>query len=147
MATITEVRDRFKRILNSLSELFVFAYKDTEAEAVDLNVQQMLDGGTAKGGPIGEYSEFTKQIKKAKGQQSQWVTLRDEGDFQRGMYFKTLTEQYAEINSSDWKVDKLTEKYGADIFGLNSTNLKIYARENWFVSFTNKLKSYLYGRN
>ena len=69
------------------------------------------------------------------------------GDFQSKMHFKTLNEQYAEINSSDWKTDKLTEKYGQDIFGLSPTNLKIYARENWFTSFVEKIKLKLYGRN
>ena len=147
MASVTEIKDRFVSILNSLGSIFVDTYKDTEAEAIDLNVQQMMDGATAKGGPIGQYSEFTKQIKKSKGQISEWVTLRDEGDFQSKMHFKTLNEQYAEINSSDWKTDKLTEKYGQDIFGLSPTNLKIYARENWFTSFVEKIKLKLYGRN
>ena len=147
MASITQMRDRFQQMLNNLSKSIIDTYKDTEAEAIDINVKQMMDGGTAKGSPIGEYSEFTKQIKRAKGQISEWVTLRDEGDFQSAMHFETLNEQYAKINSSDWKTSKLTSKYGDDIFGLSPANVKIYARENWLTSFIGKLKNYIHGRN
>lgn len=147
MASITEVRDRFVKILAGFNELIVGTYKDTEADAIDMNTQQMRDGVTSLGKGIGQYSSFTKQIKKAKGQNSEWVTLLDTGEFQSAMGFQTLDAQYASINSSDWKTDGLVDKYGADIFGLTEKNTKIYARENWFTSFMEKLKTILYGRN
>lgn len=147
MASVTEIKDRFVNLLTAIGDVIMHAYKDTEGELIDLNRSQMMDGSTATGKNIGEYSAFTKEIKAAKGQQTQWVTLFDEGDFQRAMKIETLNEQFVTINSSDWKTEKLTNKYGNDIFGLTPANTKIYARENWLFSFVNKIKDYIYGRN
>jgi hypothetical protein len=99
-----------------------------EAAAVDLNISQMLAGETSDGDKITpEYSMLTVEIKKSKGQPSDRVTLKDEGDFQQGMFMEA--EKFpVTFNSKDRKAGPLSEKYDG-IFGLTKPNLKDFASE------------------
>jgi hypothetical protein len=63
-------------------------------------------------------------IKKAKGQPTDRVTLRDTGDFESSFYLD-VEDTYFEITAADFKTEKLMHKYGKDISGLNEENLRI----------------------
>ena len=94
-----------------------------ENEAVDLNIEQMMAGQDSDGGRITpEYTPFTVEIKKAKGQPSDRVTLRDEGSFQQKMFMNA--DKFPVIfDSSDSKTDAIVDKYGKNVFGLDRQHL------------------------
>lgn len=94
---------------------------------IDFNAEdQLYDRGvTAEDVPILNYmpySPVTIDIKQEKGQPTDRVTLRDEGDFHES--FKVEIENNAiKISAEDDKTGSLIWKYGSDIFGLNDENL------------------------
>lgn len=95
------------------------AVEQNKSIAEDLNADQMNSGLNSKNQPITpEYTEFTKQIKRAKGQPTNRVTLRDEGDFHRSLFLESVSDGFS-FSSNDPKAPDLAEKYGDDIFGLN----------------------------
>jgi len=73
-----------------------------------------IDGA---GNQIGQYYYQTIKEKKAKGQRSSFVTLRDSGDWYRAMYVEMIGNDVI-VDSTDWKTSKLIEMYSADILGL-----------------------------
>lgn len=100
--------------------------KKNDHIVIDLNVEDQLfeRGIDAKGRKLKPpYTPFTKRIKKEKGQPTDRVTLRDAGEFHDD-FFVDATSFPVQIMSQDWKEKKLTQKYGIDIFGLNSANRK-----------------------
>ena len=72
-----------------------------------------------------EYTNFTIQIKAAKGQPFDRVTLFDKGDFYEAMFFRVEDNKLI-FGSDDSKALKLIEKYDKDseLFGLNQDNKK-----------------------
>ena len=146
MATITEVRDRFVKAAQSMGSLFVKSYKETEPEAVDANIDQMLAGKKADGSQIGDYAPMTIAIRSSMNKQTDFVDLNFTGAFQGAMKFTEITEEYAELTSTDWKTDKLTKVYGDDIFGLDKSNMEEY-KTQWLHVFVQKLKGIIYGTN
>lgn len=73
-----------------------------------------------------DYTKFTKQIKKSKGDPYDRVTLKDTGDFHKRFYIE-LDQDGFRIDSADAKRDKLVKKYGVNIFGLTPDNKRILA--------------------
>lgn len=95
----------------------------TEATIIDMNVEQQLAGKDSDGLPIDPpYAELTIALKKIKGQPFDRVTLEDEGDFHAAVTIQWRSNDMF-IFSKDEKNDKLTKKYGWQIFGLNDKNL------------------------
>lgn len=146
MATVTQVRDRFVRVLQSLGSMFIHAFKESEPTAVDANVEQMLSGKRADGQQIGDYAEMTKAIRSSMGKQIDFVDLHFTGEFHSAMKFTEITAEYAELTSTDWKVKKLTDAYGKEIFGLDKPNMDEY-KTQWLHEFIQKFKSMIYGTN
>lgn len=111
-----------------MKEIVEKSIKKNEAEAIDLNTDQLYSGIDSLGNSLGTYTEFTKRQKRAKGQPSDRVTLKDEGDFYDGFNIRSKKFPFI-LDSSDSKTDMLADKYGDDIFGLTPKNTKEYARE------------------
>lgn len=85
----------------------------------DANTAQLEAGLDADGRQITpEYAELTVDIKTAKGQPTDRVTLRDRGDFYAGIVAQ-VRGQELEMVGTDSKTAKLQEKYGDDILGLS----------------------------
>ena len=106
---------------------------DNEAYIVDMNSEEQLyeHGENALGVSISDYqpySPITIQIKRSKGQPTNRVTLRDEGDFYRSFYIEAGADKF-EIRANDWKTEHLQRKYGKDILGLNEANIELLIRE------------------
>lgn len=103
-----------------LSEIVEQVILSKEDEVTSLNTDnQLYRGIDALGQSIQpEYTALTKKIKQRKGQPSDRVTLKDTGSFYDKFTLKTKKFPF-EITSSDSKKDKLVEKYGEDVFGLN----------------------------
>jgi hypothetical protein len=103
--------------------------KENESAVLDLNIEQLSRGVNAQNRKITPpYTKRTKQIKAYKGQPTDRVTLRDEGDFQQG-FFLEVDKFPIVFRSSDYKEPKLMEKYGDDIFGLTQKNKTVVAQE------------------
>ena len=99
---------------------------DNEDIIVYLNAQEQLyeKGINALGVHISDYMPYkplTIRIKKMKGQPTDRVTLRDEGDFEKSFYLSVNNKEF-EIKASDWKAEDLVKKYGKDILGLSEDN-------------------------
>lgn len=95
---------------------------------VDMNAEDQLfgEGINRCGVSIMDYMPYrplTIEIKTAKGQPTDRVTLRDEGDFHESMFIE-IGDKGFEIKASDFKTEHLIAKYGRQILGLTDENLK-----------------------
>lgn len=94
--------------------------KENESELVDLITDKQLfqkgiDGEGKFLFDLVPYTPFTQQIKRAKNQPSNRVTLKDEGDFHRSFFLRT--EKFpVKADARDSKRDELAFKYGEEIF-------------------------------
>jgi len=128
---VQEYVNHLKRITPELLEVGILAIiRKHEARAIDLNLMQLDDGMTPFGTRIEPlYSALTVIIKRGKGQPSDRVTLKDDGDFHNSFYLEA--DQFPVIfNARDIKTGLLSEKYGEEnIFGLSRESLDIFLEE------------------
>lgn len=124
--TVTELTDKLKAF-DVVAEARAVIQK-TGRQYVDLNKNQMLKGGTREEGVlIGSYkSAMYRDMKlqlnpEAKGN----VDLKLTGQFHAGM-FAELDGDNIMMTSRDTKANKLEEKYGERIYGLNTENQSDY---------------------
>lgn len=104
---------------------------DWEIIAMNTDEQLYEQGITATGISIADYepySETTIEIKEMKGQPTNRVTLRDEGDFHRSFEVETDNEKMM-IVASDYKTIQLLKRYGDDIMGLTQENIERFEKE------------------
>lgn len=123
---MSALRDYIARLnsvtVGSQEEQIFKILKSNEAVAVDLNLSQLNDGINSDGSSIEPpYRELTREIKKGKGQRSDVVTLKDEGDFHEGFFIEGESFPVG-FWSIDYKVIELTQKYGSEFFGLTREN-------------------------
>ena len=90
------------------------------------------------------YSPVTIEIKKALGQPTNRVTLRDEGDFESSFFLEVGDKQF-EIKASDFKTEDLTKKYGRQILGLTKEKIAVLIWQYIFPDLMEKAKNVLYG--
>jgi hypothetical protein len=113
MSTIREV---FKVVANfeqSQQKIMTDCITDTSELILDANRSQMMLGLDKEGNKIlPEYTPFTIEIKKEKGQPTDRVTLKDTGDFHREMFMKVDSTSIF-IDSNDEKTEKILKKYDA----------------------------------
>ena len=124
---------------------------DNEAYIVDLNSQdQLFDQGVNNLGvsisDYAPYSPVTIEIKEAKGQPTDRVTLHDEGDFAQSFYLEVGENQF-EIRAGDWKTEELIKKYGRQIMGLTDENIARVVWEFIYPDLINNAKRVIYGNN
>lgn len=99
---------------------------ENEAYICDMNSEEQLfeQGVNRLGVKISDYAPYspvTIAIKRTKGQPTNRVTLRDEGDFHASFYVQADNEKFA-ITANDEKTEHLRKKYGRQIFGLTAEN-------------------------
>lgn len=143
MKRITDLRDKVVSLNEKLNsgELVRNVILDNEAYIVDLNAQVQLyeEGVNSLGVSIADYqpySPITIQIKREKGQPTNRVTLRDEGDFESSFYIQANDQQF-EIKAADWKTEELIKKYGRQILGLTNENVE---KLIWEIIFSDLLE-------
>ena len=122
------IKDKIKAlsvVQRDLDQLVIDLLKPYEPEIIDLNIEEQLQRGIdATGQPITPgYRPLTISIKRQKGQPTNRVTLRDEGDFHESFKVRFGPKFFA-IYATDEKAEKLERKYGKDIFGLTDQNLQ-----------------------
>lgn len=125
--TLTEFLRNLERA--KLSEAVLKVIEDNELKAVELNTEdQLYDKGIlANGKSVGEYSNFTKQIKQGKGQRYDHITLRDTSNFHDSFYVDA-DKWPVLFGARDWKESMLVERYGEDIFGLTKSNTDVFGK-------------------
>jgi hypothetical protein len=103
--------------INEASEM---AIMDTDRELARIQQDQLYSGKLSTGGWIfPQYSPSTKVRKRKKGHPFDRVTLKDTGEFYKGIIIDVRGDTFV-ITSGDEKTGKLEDKYGVQIFGLNS---------------------------
>lgn len=124
MNAIGKVVSNLRRV--DLAQHALGAVREQIHLALDYNTESQLydQGITADGKSLGEYSPFTIEIKRQKGQPTDRVTLKDEGDFHRG-FFAEADKFPVVFGSSDPKADMLQDKYG-NIFGLTADHKRAF---------------------
>ena len=152
MKKITDLRKRvadFNEALTS-GRLIQNIIWENEAYIVDLNAEEQLfeQGINRLGVEISDYAPYspvTIEIKEAKGQPTNRVTLRDEGDFESSFFLEVGTKQF-EIKASDWKTEELIKKYGRQILGLTDENIAILIWQYIYPDLMNEAKKQIYGK-
>lgn len=151
MKVITDLRNKVAQSENNINSgkwVQQIIY-DNEAYIVDLNAEEQLyeQGVNNLGVSISDYAPYspvTIEIKKAKGQPTNRVTLRDEGDFESSFFLEVGQNQF-EIKASDWKTEELIKKYGRQILGLTNENIEKLIWDFIYPDLLSKLKNELYG--
>ena len=123
---------------------------DNEAYIIDMNAEEQLfeQGINRLGVEISDYAPYspvTIAIKEAKGQPTNRVTLRDEGDFESSFYLEVGDKQF-EIKASDFKTEDLIKKYGRQILGLTDENISILIWKYIFPDLMAETKKQIYDK-
>lgn len=139
---IANLRD-FMANVSTCLEAATMGASDT---IIDMNIGQLYDRGEdANGAKITPgYAPVTVQIKRAKGQPTNRVTLRDTFDFQASFYIQYNADGF-EIKADDWKTERLQEKYGKAILGLQDENLKYVCENCYKPALLKELRRAVYG--
>lgn len=99
---------------------------DLQNNIIKLNTIDQLfnDGIDSLGDSLGEYSPFTVELKKAKGQPTNRITLKDTGDFYKTFKVEVKDDSFF-INANPIKDDSnLFDDFGSEIVGLTEDNQK-----------------------
>lgn len=152
MKQITDLRNRVANFNEALTSgrLIQNIIWDNEAYIVDLNAEEQLyeQGINRLGVEIADYAPYspvTIAIKEAKGQPTNRVTLRDEGDFESSFFLEVGDKQF-EIKASDFKTEDLIRKYGRQILGLADENIAILIWQYIYPDLINEAKTQIYGK-
>ena len=151
MKRIIDLKERAERLEHGLLSGCIVKeiILNNDAYIIDLNAERQLyeQGVNNLGIKISDYAPYrplTIAIKEEKGQPTDRVTLRDEGDFQSSFYLEVNERQF-EIKASDWKTEDLVKKYGRQILGLTDENIKTLIWEYIFPDLMENAKQTLYG--
>ena len=152
MKQITDLRNRVANFNEALTSgrLIQNIIWDNEAYIVDLNAEEQLyeQGINRLGVEIADYAPYspvTIAIKEAKGQPTNRVTLRNEGDFESS-FFLEVGDKQVEIKASDFKTEDLIMKYGRQILGLTDENIAILIWQYIYPDLINEAKTQIYGK-
>ena len=151
LKSIQDLRNRVATFNNGVSsgEYIQQIIWDNDAYIVDMNAEEQLyeQGINRLGVDIMDYAPYspvTIEIKKALGQPTNRVTLRDEGDFESSFFLEVGDKQF-EIKASDFKTEDLIKKYGRQILGLTKENIAVLIWQYIFPDLMEKAKNVLYG--
>lgn len=152
MKKITDLRKRvadFNEALTS-GRLMQDIVWNNDAYIVDMNAEEQLfeRGINRLGVEIMDYAPYvpvTIEIKEAKGQPTNRVTLRDEGDFESSFFLEVGDKQF-EIKASDFKTEDLIKKYGRQILGLTDENIAILIWQYIYPDLMDEAKKQIYGK-
>lgn len=120
-----DIYDRVKSFQDNIDSEVMESVVPFDDEIIRLNTdEQLYSEGLDRTGAVIEppYRPLTIHIKESKGQRTDHVTLRDEGDFHKSFRLEVSGSQ-AEVVADDPKTAKLVAKYGSAILGLSDDNL------------------------
>lgn len=144
------IEDKIEALTAFKEKIFSFTKDivlDNEHIIADMNARVQLyeQGINSEGDKIADYAPYrpvTVQIKLMKGQPTNRVTLYDEGDFHAS--FRVIASDISFlIDATDYKTEKLLDKYGEQILGLTDDNLNELVWEYIYPELMNNLKTLL----
>lgn len=144
------IEDKIEALTAFKEKIFSFTKDivlDNEHIIADMNARVQLyeQGINSDGDKIADYAPYrpvTVQIKLMKGQPTNRVTLYDEGDFHAS--FRVIANDISFlIDATDYKTEKLLDKYGEQILGLTDDNLNELVWEYIYPELMNNLKTLL----
>jgi hypothetical protein len=142
MTTLVSMINRFKQI--DTSAIAITSIVETKEAIANLNAEQMFSGLRSDGSEIlPSYTDYTIELKKAKGQPADRVTLRDTGSFYENIKVEVIGDKI-NINSTDEKAEKLNKKYSkakGKIFGLSDRYKREYLNESLRKVFKKKIEN------
>lgn len=130
ITNLIEKLNRFNDNINTYMEAGTIEAEDT---IIEMNISQLYDDGENRDGKkiTPGYTAETIAIKKKKGQPTNRVTLRDTFEWQSSIWVQYLPDGF-EIKASDWKTERLVQKYGDEILGLQDGMVK-YLCQNFYI--------------
>lgn len=133
MDRITSLIGKLEDYRDNIYSYLEAATIEAEDTIIDMNISQLYDSGERRDGKkiTPEYAPKTVAIKKKKGQPTNRVTLRDTFDWQASFWVQFYPDGF-EIKASDWKTERLTQKYGDEILGLQDEMVK-YLCETFYL--------------
>lgn len=118
MSTLTQYIQSLKDLEANLDSIVNTAIKNKEGFILGLLKNRLFQTGiSGDGSLIGYYAPSTVKDKRERGKRAAFITLRDEGDWYRGM-FVIYDGTNVLINSSDEKTSSLIQEYGKSILEL-----------------------------
>lgn len=145
MERITELIDKLESYEEEINKYMEAATIEAADTIIDMNIGQLYDTGENRDGQkiTPEYAPATVEIKRAKGQPTNRVTLRDTFKWQASFWIQYYQDGF-EIKASDWKTEQLTMKYGEEILGLQDESVK-WLNENFYLPrLIRELKNKIY---
>ncbi len=140
MTTVLDFMKRLEKV--NIMELAAEAMYNTRTEYIKWQQQQMRAGKLSTGADIKpRYARRTIFIKIKKGQPYDRVTLKDTGDFYKGVFIDVRDRTFV-VDSTDWKSYKLMLKYSKNIFILGTQYKNGYLAD-FYPVFMNLLKKKL----
>lgn len=124
---------RIKAIPKKLDKAVLVSLKAHEKQVLDYitKIQLFEKGEDGQGISLGEYTPFTIEIKKAKGQRTDHITLRDTGTFYKSYKLTLGGLVTADAQKED---TNLVTEFGADILVLSDKGqdvmIKSFVRED-----------------
>lgn len=146
MEKITALIDKLESYEEEINKYMEAATIEAADTIIDMNIGQLYDSGENRNGQkiTPEYAPATVEIKRAKGQPTNRVTLRDTFKWQSSFWIQYYQDGF-EIKASDWKTEQLTMKYGEEILGLQDESVK-WLNENFYLpTLIRELKNKIYG--
>lgn len=133
MDKITDLISKLEDYRDNINSYLESATIEAEDTIIEMNIGQLYDSGENRDGRriTPEYAPETVKIKKQKGQPTNRVTLRDTFDWQSSFFVQYYPDGF-EIKASDWKTERLTQKYGDEILGLQDEMVK-YLCANFYL--------------
>lgn len=144
MDKITDLIGKLEDYRDNINSYLEAATIEAEDTIIEMNIGQLYDSGENRDGAkiTPEYAPETVKIKKQKGQPTNRVTLRDTFEWQSSFFVQYHPDGF-EIKASDWKTERLTQKYGDEILGLQDEMVKYLCDNFYFPHLIEELKKIL----
>jgi len=121
---IERILDNVKRLDEKEAWLRVID-KEVKEEIIRLNTEDQLyeDGVDSLNKKLGDYSPYTINLKRLKGQKTSHITLKDTGAFYNSFRITVSSTGITIIADDSSKYDiPLTDDFGIDVLGLTQDN-------------------------
>lgn len=143
MATLASLKRKFQQL--DVRTLVMYSVDETAKQFIMMQQLQMITGYNSLGKRIGKYRN--KVYAQKKYTQNPFagygnVDLRLTEAFQRDIFID-VRDMGVVIDSGDEKTEKLIEKYGREIFGLNKKSATEYSQLYLKKEFIRQVRDYL----
>ena len=134
MTTINEMYNRWRKL--QLRKQVPIIIEQTKENIIALNQRQLYNRSEdSEGNPLRFYSSNSYAFEKEQKNPLPGFgrpDLYDTGSFYR-QFVVRVSPTFYEITSKDSKTNKLTKKYGKDVFGLQKESKAEYVNDTLFV--------------